>query len=303
VRRLVQTRLSEGTGHFFLFQRNVTFRLTIFHRRMKSIIITLLIASLLPSCHQEHPDPTPTPTPPFNREYELQRSPEAIAAYDGSNYGIYKGVVINAEDSSATLQVNLYNNSRQPYVLFYTNHKLQDSLLRYKKDNSGYMLIPQVADSSTIPVNSSFYSTYFSSYSIGHGTALVGFNVSAFGKNYVLDARLNANACLNAMLKEKSNNQVNCYEGSYSGSDSGRIAFVMSTDSIVAIRASVWNPQFFKLVTAHVSNGSFALNQVDDVSGNTFLFIGNVQNNVCAGTWTKSSAPTVVNSFKAMRTL
>jgi hypothetical protein len=270
---------------------------------MKTIDIILLIASFLISCHQEHQDPKPIASPPFNKEYGLQGSPEAVAAYDGSNYGVYKGVVINAQDSTATLKINLYNNSRQPYALLYTNQKLQDSLVRYKKDDIGYMRVPQVADTTTIPFNSTFYSTYFSSYWVGHGTALVGFNVSAYGNGYLLDTRLNANACLNAMLKEKSNIQVYCYEGSYRGSDSGRIAFVMSTDSIVAIRASVWNGQFFKLVTAHVNSGSFVLNQVDDVSGNTFIFNGTVQNNVCTGTWTKSSAPTVVNSFKAVRTL
>jgi hypothetical protein len=270
---------------------------------MKAIITFVLIITLLVCCRQEHQDPTPGPTPPFNREYELQSHPEAIAAYDGSNYGIYKGVVINAQDSTATLKFNVYNNSRQPCALFYTNHKLQDSLIRYQHDNNGYILIPQIPDTSTIPYNSTFYYCYFSSYSVGHGTALAGFNVSAYGNSYVLDTRLNANACLNAILKERSSNQVYCYEGSYSGSDSGRIAFAMSTDSIVAIRASVWNPQFFKPVTAHVSNGSFVLHQFDDGSGNTFIFSGNVQNNTCTGTWTKSSAPTVVNPFRAVRTL
>jgi len=270
---------------------------------MKAIIPIVVVASFLISCHQEHQDPVPAPTPPLNREYGLQSHPEAVAAFDASNYGVYKGVVINAQDSTATFKFNLYNNGGQPYGLFYTNHKLQDSLIRYQHDNNGFMLIPQVPDTSAIPYNVSFYYCYFSSYSAGHGTALVGFNVSAFGKSYVLDTRLNANACLNAMLKEKSSNQVFCYEGSYSGSDSGRIAFVMSSDSIVAIRASVWNPQFFKLATAHVSNGSFTLNQVDDGSGNTFIFNGTVQNNVCNGTWTKSSAPTLVNPFRASRTL
>jgi len=266
---------------------------------MKTATIVSLLAFSLLSCHK-NAEPT---LPPFNTEYELQNRAEALAAYDAANYGIYKGVVINAQDSTATFKFNLYNNSRQPYALFYRNRKVQDSLIRYVKDNTGYLLIPQKADTTTIPFNSSFYFTYFSSYSIGHGTALVGFNVSANGTAYHMDTQLYGNATLNAVLKETSNNQVLCFEGTYNGADSGRIAFVMSTDSIVAIRASVWNPQFFKVATAHVSGNAFTLRQEEDASGNAFIFNGTVQNNSCTGTWTKSSAPSVVNQFKAVRTL
>lgn len=266
---------------------------------MKTLTAILLITLFLSSCGK---DPVP-PTPAFSTEYQLPDRPEAMAAYDNSNYGIYKGVVINAQDSTATYKFNLYNYSAQPYALLYTGDKVQDSLVRYQKDNNGYILLPQKADTTRVPLNGPFYYTYFSSYNIGHSLSLVGFNVSAFGNGYQMSTQLYGNSTLNAILKEKSNNQVFCYEGSYNGSDSGRIAFVMSTDSIVAIRASVWSPQFFKLATAHVTNGSFTLLQPDDVSGNTFTFTGTVQNNTCLGTWTKSSIPSVVNQFKAVRTL
>ena len=63
------------------------------------------------------PKDHPTPPAPFNPDYTLTNQPEADAANDLSNYGIYKGVVINAQDSTATFKFNLYNRADQPYAL------------------------------------------------------------------------------------------------------------------------------------------------------------------------------------------
>lgn len=265
---------------------------------MKQITGTIIILLLFFSCQKDKTQPVA----PFPRPYELTNTPEGLSIFDVSNYGIYKGVVINSQDSSATFKINLYNASNSPYTLFYLNGTVQDSLIRYSKDNSGLMAFPQKVDTGMIPLNASFYSTYFSSYRIGFGP-IVGFNTTANGISYNMETQLYSNQTLNAVLKEKSGNQVYCFEGSYSGLDSGRIAFAISSDSIVGIRASIWNPQFFKIMTANVSNNSFTITQLDDISGNTFIFTGRIENNKCLGTWTKSSNSGIINNFTTNRTL
>lgn len=265
---------------------------------MKQVILTITISLVFFSCQKDKV----TLSAPFPRSYELTNSPEALSTFDFSNYGIYKGVVINAQDSSATFKFNLYNASNEPYGLFYSNGILQDSLVRYSKDNSGLIAYPQKKDTARIPLNAPFYVTYFSSYRIGFGP-IVGFNTTANGISYIMETQLYNNQTLNAVLKEKSDNQVYCFEGSYSGLDSGRIAFAISSDSIVGIRASIWNPQFFKLMTANVSSNNFTINQYDDISGNMFIFTGQIVNNKCFGTWTKSSNSGVTNNFITKRTL
>lgn len=123
-------------------------------------------------------------------------------------------------------------------------------------------------------------------------------------RHYFAEAQNRGNQTLNAILKERSNSQVTCYQGAYSGgSDSGCISLVMSADSIIGIRASAWYGQLFKNMSAHYSGNTFTLVQPDDVSGNVFTFKGTIQNNTCDGTWTKSSAPSVTNHFSTVRTL
>jgi hypothetical protein len=265
---------------------------------MKYKISLIFLVCLFIACNKDKSNSLP----PLNTNYVLPGNPEALPIFDAANYGIYKGVVINAQDSTGTFKFNLYNNHDQPYALFYTNNKVQDSLIRYVKDNSGNMLIPQIPDTSKIPLNASFYYTYFSSYHIGRGP-LVGFNIKASGLLPVMDVQLYNNATLDIILKERSDKQVYCYEGAYSGLDSGRIAFVISSDTLIGIRASIWNPQFFKVMSAGVSNNSFTINQFDDISGNTFIFTGSIQNNRCEGTWTKSSNSAIINQFTSKRTL
>ena len=266
---------------------------------MKPFYLLLVVGVIFNACS---PKDHATPPPPFNPDYALTNQPEADAANDQSNYGIYKGVVINAQDSTATFKFNLYNHASQPYGLFYTLLKVQDSLVRYMKDNNGLIKFPLEQDTAMIPLNANFYYTYFSSYRNGFGP-LVGFNVTAHGATYVMDAQLYNNQTLNAILKETSTKQVFCYEGNYGGADSGRIAFVHTADSIVAIRASISSPQFFHVMKGAVVNNHFSIDQVDDISGLEFTFTGTLLNNVCTGTWTKFSVPGVENPFTAKRTL
>lgn len=238
---------------------------------------------------------------PFNPDYTLNNIADAVAAHDHSNYGIYKAVAINAGDSTASFRIDLCNKQPQPYVLYYRNNKVEDSLIRYQTDANGSFLYNWQPDRSAVPANS-FYHTAFASYRIGMGP-IVSFGVQANGTDPQTDILLMNNATLVAILKERSDKQVRCFEGSYSGQDSGRIAFVMTNDSAIAIRASIWNPQFFKKMAGKVTNESFSLYQYDDLSGNSFVFNGTIQNNQCSGNWVKNANPVTGNLLIARRTL
>jgi hypothetical protein len=266
---------------------------------MKTFVSLFCLIIICCACHRDNIPPSLPLF--FDTNYVLPTHAEALKQYDSSNYGIYKGVTISAGDSAATFKFNLYNNTHQPYALMYTYNKVRDSLVRYKVDATGYITYYHEIDSSLIPFNANFYYTWFSSFNVG--IANVRFNVTSLGNSY-MEVSMGINNSLNAILKERSNNQVTCYEGGYSGvSDSGCISFVMSADSIIGIRASAWHGQFFKNMSAHYSGNTFTLIHTEDFTGYTTTFKGTIQNNICSGTWTKSTNSSVINQFSTVRRL
>lgn len=263
---------------------------------MKKCLFTAFAAvCFLPACKKDS-----SPDSFHSKPYSPTVASEAIAKYDASNFGIYKGVVINAQDSSAAFRININNNRSYSYTSYYKDDLYKDSLIRYKTGVGG-INFPQAVDTSSLAENVQTYAA-FASWRIGVGP-IVEFGVQANGSSPVMDVQLNNNATLTALMKEKSNRQVYCFEGSYNGSDSGSIAFVATADSIVMLRASTWNPQFFKNTGAVVSGNNFVLNQQDDISGNNFEFKGTMNLSSFSGTWTKSSAPNVIGHFTVRRTL
>ena len=231
------------------------------------------------------------------RNYSIQNSAEAKAQYDNSNYGIYKAVAISANDSMATFKFDIYNSSNIPFIHLYRNLVLQDSLIRYVKLN----VVTPTPDTSTIPENANFYSTEFASHIPGWGP-IVGFGVSSHGANPLLDVQLFNNSTTRTILKETSTDLVRCFEGTYEGVDCGKIAWLMTSDSLAGVRKSTCVHQFFHVMSANIAGNSFTITQHDDISGTTFVFTGIVTGNTCNGTWTSSAAPSVVNTFSAIRT-
>jgi hypothetical protein len=235
-------------------------------------------------------------------DYTIPSKPSAIAAHNNDSYGVYKGVSISAAGHSATTQFNLYNNHPEPFALLYRDGKIVDSLVRYQVDNNGNFVFPFRRETNPVSFNASFNGAQFASYKDGLGAAAW---LSTLGNGTApnMGVNMDANATLDAVLKEKSDQQVFCFEGSYSGTDSGRIALVVRSDSVLAIRSSIWNPQFFKIMKAAVVNNQFTLLQFDEIGGNAFEFSGTVQNDRCSGSWVKNSAPAGTNIFIAGRTL
>jgi hypothetical protein len=242
--------------------------------------------------------------PPYPENYNLPSNQEALPAYDSSNYGIYKGVIINSGGGTATIKINLYNNSNQPYALLYENSQVTDSMIRYQEDSAlGNIQNPLIPEKAVIPQNDSFYYTFFTSYLPNGGIYVVPFSVRAYGLEAAMYPTYGGFYCLAAMLKETSVKQVFCYEGIYTGIDSGKISFVVTSDTILAIKASTKDPEFFPLFSAPVTNKTFTLYQYDDVAGITTAFIGSVQGDSCTGTWYRGDDPNTIYTFSARRTL
>lgn len=261
---------------------------------MKKLILLLLV--VIAACNKTADNNEPTVFAP--RSYALPTAAEAKAQYDNSNYGIYKAVAIAANDSVATFKIDIHNSTGLPFIHYYRNLMLQDSLVRYVQM---YVLNPQF-DTTTVPENADHYSTEFASHVIGKGP-VVGFGVQVHGANPALDVLLFNNSTTRTILKETSTNLIRCFEGTYDGVDCGKIAWLMTSDTLKAVRKSTCNHQFFNDLSGTVTGNSFTITKLDDISGNTFTFNGIVTGNTCNGTWTSSATPSVVNTFSAVRTL
>ncbi len=278
---------------------------------MKPASLLCALILLLQACGKSHNTPSlPSDTTDLGKPYTLPAASQASPSYDKSSYGIYKGVTINAQDSAATFALNISNDGKLVYGLEYMNAVLRDSLIRYIVDSASMLIRqPLQPDSSVVPTGRRFY-TVFESFDPVHANASIQFGVEADGAAPVTNVNLNSNQTLNAVMKERSDKQVYCYEGSYTGSaapsagvDSGRIAFVATPDSLIVIQASIIFHQFFPAAGAAITNNRFTIVVVDVPGGTNFTYTGSVSGNTCSGTWVKGNYPNSTGTFTAHRTL
>lgn len=274
--------------------------------------VTLLaVLLLLQACGKNHNQPTAVSD--IGKPYTLPAGPAANASYDVSSKGIYKGVTINAQDSSASFQINIANNGQTINCLQYMDSVLRDSMVRYKIDpQAGLLLFPLQRDSSAIPASGRFIAIFDSYRPYDWGNAWVGFNVMSDGSSPLMNVNLNSNQTLDAVLKETSNKQVYCFEGTYEGTyinpsnpsarDFGRVAFAIRSDTGIVILASQASPQFFPASGATVSNGQFTIPIVDGPGGADFVLTGSISGDTCSGTWIRENS-TATGTFTAHRTL
>jgi len=273
----------------------------------------LLVLLLLQACGKNHDQPAQPSD--LGKPYTLPTSPAANSSYDASNTGVYKGVTINAQDSSATFQFNIANNSKTIYCLEYMDSVLRDSMVRYMIDPATQLAHwPLVKDTSSSPIQSGtrFY-TVFASYSPNNmGNALVPFAVEGDGSSPAMNVTLSSNQTLDAILKERSGQQVYCFEGSYEGSyyiandpnatDKGRVAFVVRADTAIIIMASQSHGQFFPASGASVTGDQFTIPIIDNAYGVEYIYTCSISGNTCSGTWTRPATGDT-GTFTAHRTL
>jgi hypothetical protein len=285
---------------------------------MKNIALALtplMPLLLLVACGKHGDNPgkvTPKPPPDLNKPYALPVASQANPIYDGSNYGIYKGVAIAATETSKTFGFNIGNNSKAVYCLEYEKSLLRDSLIRYESDTIDRQPVyPLTPDSSLVDPNKGFFAL-LESYIPDSADVLVNFNVNGDGSSPNLYVHTQ-NAYLSASLKERSGNQVFCYVGTWQGSyvlpggatDSGKIAFVINADSALALQIDIPYYQYFEPGNgAPIVNHQFVIESFDGPppGGYNFILTGTISGNTVSGTWTRTSS-NATGTFTAQRTL
>ncbi len=276
---------------------------------MKRLLLFTLPLLLIQSCGKNG-GPTASVNFDFRKPYTLPSAPEANALCDTSLRGIYKGVTINAGDEAATVELSIANGGDGVFGREYMDGVVRDSLVRYMVDpGTGLLKYPLSRD--VAPINTGArYHTIFESFLPDSANAFVQFAVERGGLAPLLDVNLKGNQTLDAVLKEQSNRQVFCFEGSYEGGyingsasrDTGRVAFVVRADTAIVIMASIASPQFFPASGAAANDNKFTIPVYDGPGDAAFVLTCKVTGNTCSGTWVRINS-TATGTFTAHRTL
>ncbi|MBK6381989.1 MAG: hypothetical protein IPP02_04440 [Chitinophagaceae bacterium] len=152
---------------------------------MKYSIILIAIIIVFFSCNKKDSSPA-TPA----------EKPLAIASYDNSNYGIYKGVFIG---STGNVVINVNNDNTLNAVL-----KIDGTTATY---TSTQTIVQNQA--STINFVSGSNSFTFSVAATGGNPVISNINIAGHP------------AAGMSVLKEKSDSLVKCYEGTFTGGSTG----------------------------------------------------------------------------------
>lgn len=193
----------------------------------------------------------------------LSESPEAIAQFDNSNFGIYKGVFVG---SSGTIVVNINNDNSVSAnlvidgttYLFATNQIIQENLPTIINFTSG---------------NNSFT-----------------FSVSLDGSNpqiYNVSIEGHPNATI-LLVKETSSMLVELFEGTYAGNDNnqelGTFNAVVSENVMIVLAYSSTYGVFY--TAAGVINGQ----TISGLTSTGTSFTGNVNDDDMSGTWNNNQS-------------
>ena len=271
---------------------------------MKYSPLLLALILLLLACQKHHDSPGSTVSD-LGKPYTLPTTSQANPAYDAASGGIYKAIDMTDRDVK-TIAFSLANTANATYALEYENGVLRDSLIRYVL-MMGYplALLPLRINDSAIDPNKSIF-TYLESYRPDSANVHAFLNVNADGSspNFRDDY-----ASASAVLKERSDDQVFCYAGSYQGKyqtlnngvDSGRIAFVLNADTAIAVQLNTVLFQYYTPGGARITNGQFTIT-TSAPTGDTFTLDGTISGNTVSGTW-KGTLGLGTGDFTAQRTL
>lgn len=181
---------------------------------MKAYIPILFAITLLVSCKKKTEDSvtpqdtTPTVTPAYKCT-TCKSTPDAKAAYDNSNLGVYKGVLIG---SSGTFTITMQENDTTASLSF---------------DGKNLVLTKTKFDTTGGNLEATFKSD----------SVLLSISVSSNGSIATVIAAIPGHPnIITSVLKEKSNVLVKAFEGSYSGTKGSAGVFNMVTvDSTVYV--------------------------------------------------------------------
>lgn len=217
---------------------------------IKSLLLFLLLLSSCSSSDNEEPIISEEP---FKEELKEE--------YNDSNYGSYKGVIVG---SSGTIRLFIAKNYVKAYLDF---GDLKDTL----------------TTANTFPdkqqiLNATFSGKYSS----------MKFNVAADGSNpQLVDITIDGHESVQGIIaKETTSQEVRCFEGTFSGDDSGTFNCIIFGSSIIGIFKSNQTD------TSGQVNGTVNGNDLSaDSEGSTSSgasFEGTITTDACTGTWFNS---------------
>lgn len=188
----------------------------------------------------------------------LAQTPSAKAQFDNSNYGIYKGVfvgssgiiVINFNNTSGISAMLIINGVTYNYTTTQTIQQNQNSIINFVNGSSSFTF--SVAANGETPIIT---------------------NVTISGHPYASIM----------VVKETSTSLVKCYEGTYSGGDSGVFNAVIYNNNLKALVKGSDNSNF-------IAFGTISNNQIiaSGIVNTDVKFTGTVTDNTLSGNWTNT---------------
>lgn len=191
----------------------------------------------------------------------LSDSAEAMAEFDDSNYGLYKGIFVG---SSGVVKVNIANDGEVDAMMVIDGH-------RYTFSTDEPVTIDQPIENLTFTSgNNSF-----------------DFSVTETGQNPQIsniDIQGHPDA-VTEILKEYSTLHVKCFQGNFSGDDSGVFNMVQIGDEFYGIARPDGTTEAL-WINAQISGTAVA----GAFEGGTFS--GNLSGNTLEGSWANNFAET-----------
>ena len=191
----------------------------------------------------------------------LSDSPQALAQYDSSNYGLYKGIFVG---SSGVVEVNINNDGEVSAMMVV--------------DGSKY----NFSTSETITLGEPIENLTF----IG-GNRSFDFSVTETGQNPQIsnidfDGHENP---VTEIVKEYSTLHVKCFQGTFSGDDSGVFNMVQIGENFYGIARTQGTAES-RWINAQISGTAIT----GEFDGGTFS--GALNGNTLEGTWVNTLAET-----------
>jgi hypothetical protein len=225
---------------------------------MKKILLFALITVCMASCSDDNGGES-VPTSDVD-DSGLTLVPDAKIEFNDSNYGIYKGVFTG---SSGVVTVDLFNDDTATATLVV--------------DGTTY----NFTSAETVALDQAVTGFTFTS-----GANSFDFNVSASGTsptitNIVLDGHPDAHS---EIIKEYSDALVRCYQGTFSGEDTGDFNLIRIENSLYGLAKPITDENSYWLEGA--INTNLRINGAFD-AGN---FTGYVNGAALSGNWENSSS-------------
>ncbi|HEU5289723.1 MAG TPA: hypothetical protein VFU05_03710 [Cyclobacteriaceae bacterium] len=204
-------------------------------------------------------------------------NPEANPAYDNTGQGIYKGVLIG---SSGNIKVNMANDGTTISAVIVI-------------DGASVTL----TGNGTYSTSSGFQGSFTGSFN--GGTIIIPFSVSNIGVVSVGSPTIPGHSnVIFSVLKERSTQLVEAYEGTFRGADSG-------TFNMLILRDNQGNGVWYAIARSDADfylQGDIMSNDLTG-GGGELLVTGEIGGDNVSGAWQNTSVEAVSGTWKGKRTL